>query len=143
MNAVQFVMSKLSRKPSAEPQPYADPEMAARRGIIRPNRDSEVKARYALALLGVAQMADCEAAARLVEHLIKDGPRPDERPEIADLHFRAIDVFKQLALRLRDPELQQRPPWRTAKDATTHWLDMVTQEWTDSGGSLTFTAPRD
>jgi hypothetical protein len=96
-----------------------------RQKIIRLNRDGDVKARYALALLGVAQMADCETAARLVQNLIKDGPRPDERPEIAELHFRAIEVFKQLALSLSDPKLQVRPAWKTARDVTEHWLDMV------------------
>ena len=123
MTAVRSVISKLSR---TEPQPYTNPEMTDRREIIRPNRDSEVKARYALALLGVAQLANSQTAARLVQHLIMDGPRPDERPEIAEHHFRAIDVFEQLALSLSDPKLQGRPPWKTARDAATRWLDMVT-----------------
>src|SRR4051812_26607280 len=81
---------------------------------IRPNRDSEVKARYALALLRVAQLADCQTAARLMQHLTIDGPQPNERPEVAELHFRAVDAFKELADRLGDPSSRKPPPWRTA-----------------------------
>ena len=93
---------------------------------IRPNRDSEVKARYALALIGVAQIADRQTAARLMQHLIIDSPRPNERPEVAELHFRAVDVFKELADSLGDPSSRKPPPWRRAIDVTTHWLNMVT-----------------
>ena len=93
---------------------------------IRANRDSEVKARYALALLRVAQLADSQTAARLMHHLIIDGPRPNERPEIAELHFRAVEVFKELADSLGDPSSRKPPPWRTAVNVTAHWLSVVT-----------------
>jgi hypothetical protein len=43
---------------------------------MKSNRDSEIKARYALAVLGVAQVADRETAARLVRGLAKDFPIP-------------------------------------------------------------------
>jgi len=92
----------------------------------RPHRDSEVKARYALALLRVAQIADRQTAARLMGHLTIDGPRPNERPEVAELHFRAVDVFKELADILADPSSRKPPPWRRAIDVTTHWLNTVT-----------------
>jgi len=93
---------------------------------IRLNRDSEVKARYALALLRVAQIADRETAARLIQKLIIDDPLPNERPEIAEVHFTAIEVFKQLADSLSDPSSRKPPPWKTAFDVTTYWLDVVT-----------------
>jgi len=93
---------------------------------IRPNRDSEVKARYALALLRVAQIADRQTAARLVQHLIIDGPRPYERPETAELHFSVVEVFKELAEILGDPNSRKPPPWKKAVDVTTHWLNVVT-----------------
>src|SRR3954451_12818966 len=91
----------------------------------RSNRDSEVKARYALALLGVAQMADRQTAARLMQHLIIDGPRPYERPETAELHFSAVEVFKELGDILSDPDGRKPPPWKKAVDVTTHWLNVV------------------
>jgi hypothetical protein len=93
---------------------------------IRSNRDSEVKARYALALLRVAQISDSQTAGRLMAQLATDGPLPDERPEIAELHFRAIEVFKQLADSLSDPSARKPPAWKTAVDVTTQWLDVVT-----------------
>jgi hypothetical protein len=52
---------------------------------MKSNRDSEIKARYALAVLGVAQVADRETAARLVRGLAKDFPHPDEKREVASL----------------------------------------------------------
>jgi hypothetical protein len=96
---------------------------------IRPNRDSEVKARDALALLSVAQIADSQTAARLMEHLTIDGPLTNERPEIAKLHFRAVEVFKELADSLSDPSSRKPPPWKTAVDVTTHWLDVLDIGW--------------
>ena len=93
---------------------------------FRANRNSEVKARYALALLRVAQLADCQTAARLMQNLTIDSPQPNERPEVAELHFRAVDVFKELADSLGDPSSRKPPPWRTAIDVTTRWLNMVT-----------------
>ena len=42
------------------------------------NRDSEIKARYALAVLRVAQVADRETAARLVQGLARDVPHPKQ-----------------------------------------------------------------
>ena len=61
---------------------------------MRANRDSEVKARYALAVLRVAQLADRETAARLIRGLARDLPHPEERREIAALHFEAIEAFQ-------------------------------------------------
>jgi hypothetical protein len=41
------------------------------------NKDSEIKARYALAVLRVARAADRETAARLVQGLARDFPHPE------------------------------------------------------------------
>jgi hypothetical protein len=43
------------------------------------NKDSDIKARYALTVLRVAQAADRETAARLVQSLARDFPHPEER----------------------------------------------------------------
>src|SRR3954467_10590297 len=93
---------------------------------FRLNRDSEVKARYDLALLRVAQIADRQTAARLMRNLIIDAPRPYERSETAELHFSAVEVFKELAEILGDPNSRKPPPWKKAVDVTTHWLNVVT-----------------
>jgi hypothetical protein len=69
--------------------------------VMKSNRDSEIKARYALAVLRVAQAADRETAARLVLGLAKDLPHPDELREVASLHFEAIEAFEKLAEGLR------------------------------------------
>ena len=64
-------------------------------------RDSEIKARYALAVLKAAQAADRETAARLILGLSRDLPHPNEMQEVAALHFKAIEAFEKLAEGLR------------------------------------------
>jgi hypothetical protein len=91
---------------------------------MRSNRDSEIKARYALAVLRVAQMADRETAARLVLGLARDLPHPDERREIAVLHFEAIEAFEKLAEGLRLSAVAA-PLWRAATAAASKWLGVV------------------
>ena len=59
-------------------------------------RDSEIKARFALAVLRVAQGADRETAARLIHGLSRDLPHSDERREVIALHFDAIQQFEKL-----------------------------------------------
>ncbi len=88
------------------------------------NRDSEVKARYALAVLKVAQSADRESAARLVRGLAKDVPHPEERREIAVLHFEAIEAFEELAESLQVSEAVS-PFWQKATALTSRWLGAV------------------
>jgi hypothetical protein len=92
--------------------------------VMRSNRDSEVKARYALAVLRVAQSADRETAARLVQGLARDLPHPDERREIAALHFQAIDAFEKLADGLR-VSATAPSSWKAATAATSKWLAVV------------------
>ena len=65
------------------------------------NKDSEIKARYALAVLRVAQAADRETAARLVQGLARDFAHLEERREVAALHFEGIEAFGRLAEGLR------------------------------------------
>jgi hypothetical protein len=91
---------------------------------MKSNRDSEIKARYALAVLGVAQVADRETAARLVRGLAKDFPHPDEKREVASLHFEAIEAFEKLAEGLRVSAVAA-PPWRAATAAASKWLSVV------------------
>ena len=61
------------------------------------HKDSEVKTRYALAVLRVAQSVDRESAARLIRGLARDFPHPEERHEVSALHFEAIEAFEDLA----------------------------------------------
>jgi hypothetical protein len=91
---------------------------------MRSNRDSEVKARYALAVLRVAEAADRETAARLVLGLARDLPHPDELREVASLHFEAIEAFEKLAEGLRVSAVAASP-WRAATAAASKWLSVV------------------
>ena len=91
---------------------------------MKSNRDSEIKARYALAVLRVAQMADRETAARLVLGLARDLPHPDELREVASLHFEAIEAFETLAEGLRVSAVAASP-WRAATAAAFKWLSAV------------------
>ena len=87
------------------------------------NRDSEIKARYALAVLRVAQLADRETASRLVQGLARDFPHPDEIREIAALHFDAIAAFETLTEELRGSA--KAPTWELATSAAAKWFSMV------------------
>lgn len=88
---------------------------------MRSNRDSEIKARFALAVLRVAQMADRQTAVRLVQGLARDLPRPDERREIAVLHFQAIEAFEKLAESLQVAFVTSSS-WQAPADVATKWL---------------------
>jgi hypothetical protein len=96
-----------------------------KRGSQEPRgQDSFIKARYALTLLRVAQTADRETAARLIRGLARDPPLPDEVPELAGIHLRAIEAFVRLAAGLADARSssQQQRLWNEAQDATKDWL---------------------
>ena len=85
-----------------------------------------MKARYASTVLRVAQAADQQTAARLLSGLAREFPCRNERLEIAELHFRAIDSFFELATALRS-ETGSRPQdlWKRAVDASAAWLQAV------------------
>jgi hypothetical protein len=89
-------------------------------------QDSLIKARYASTVLRVAQTADQHTAARLLSGLAREFPCRNERVEIAELHFRAIDSFFELATALKN-ETGSRPHdlWKRAVDAVTAWLQAV------------------
>jgi hypothetical protein len=74
----------------------------------------------------VAQTADQHTAARLLSGLAREFPCRNERVEIAELHFRAIDSFFELATALKN-ETGSRPHdlWKRAVDAVTAWLQAV------------------
>ena len=91
-----------------------------------PGHDSLIKARYAATVLRVAQTADRQTAARLVSALSRDFPCPAERPEIAELHFRAIDTFSELAAGLGSETASKREHlWKSAMDVASAWLSAV------------------
>ena len=94
--------------------------------IGEPGQDSLVKARYASTVLRVAQTADQHTAARLLSGLARDFPSRNERVEIAELHFSAIDSFAELATALKN-ETGSRPQdlWKRAVAAATAWLHAV------------------
>ena len=91
-----------------------------------PGHDSLIKARYASTVLRVAQTVDQPTAARLVSGLSCDFPCPTERPEIAELHFRAINSFSELATALYNETASKREHlWKSATDAAAAWLNAV------------------
>ena len=91
-----------------------------------PGHDSLIKARYASTVLRVAQTVDQQTAARLVSGLSRDFPCPTERPEIAELHFRAINSFSELATALYNETAPIRADlWKSAMDAAAAWLNAV------------------
>jgi hypothetical protein len=91
-----------------------------------PGHDSLIKARYASTVLRVAQTADQQTAARLVSGLSRDFPCRTERPDIAELHFRAINSFSELATALcSEPASKREHLWKSARDATAAWLHAV------------------
>jgi hypothetical protein len=141
-NAIEAVFKALERqhsdssKPSpAEPlpeivsrSPNSSPERNVR--IEDPSRlprtkDSMIKARYALTILRVAQTSEQQTAARLVRGLAYDSPHPNERPEIAEIHLRAIDTFFQLAASLGGATNSKHYSWNTALGAAENWLRAV------------------
>jgi hypothetical protein len=76
-----------------------------------------------LAVLRVAQAADRESAARLLQGLARDLPHPEEPREVAALHFEAIEAFEKLAEGLRiSATVSARKP---AADAASKWLGVV------------------
>ena len=88
--------------------------------------DSLIKARYASTVLRVAQTVDQHTAARLASELSRDFPCPTERPEIAELHFRAINLFSELATALYNETASTRLHlWKSAMDAAAAWLHAV------------------
>ena len=93
---------------------------------LRRTDDSLIKARYASSVLRVAQTADRKTAARLARGLAHDLPHPDEFPDTADIHLRAIDTFSLLAADLdgaANPNQQRL--WKAALDAAEEWLRAV------------------
>ena len=95
--------------------------------IRDPGHDSLIKARYASTVLRVAQSMEQQTAARLVSGLSRDLPRRTERAEIAELHFRAIKSFSELATALSsEPASRREHLWKGAMDAAAAWLKAVT-----------------
>jgi hypothetical protein len=91
-----------------------------------PDHDSLLKARYASTVLRVAQTVDQQVAARLVSGLSRDFPCPSECAEIAELHFRAINSFSELATALdSETASKQEHLWKSATDAAAAWLNAV------------------
>ena len=88
------------------------------------SRDSEIKARFAVTVLRVAQTADRPTAARLIQGLARDLPHPDERREIVELHFEAIEAFEKLAESLQQDSVAS-PSWRASADVASKWLSVV------------------
>ena len=94
--------------------------------IEDPAQDSLIKARYASTVLRIAQTVDQQTAARLVSGLARDFPSPTERAEIAELHFRAINSFSDLATALCNETASKRQHlWNSAMDAAAAWLNAV------------------
>jgi hypothetical protein len=104
-----------------------NPDASKRFSVIGdPGHDSLIKARYASTILRVAQTVDQQTAARLVSGLSRDFPCPTERAEIAELHFRAINSFSELATALYSDTASKREHlWKSAMDTAAAWLNAV------------------
>jgi hypothetical protein len=101
-------------------------DVGKRSAIGEPGHDSLIKAKYASTILRVAETIDRKTAARLVSGLSRDLPCAAERAEIAELHFRAINSFSQLATALYSETASKRGHlWKSAIDATAAWLNAV------------------
>jgi hypothetical protein len=86
---------------------------------------SLVKAKYAAAVLKVAQTAEKRMAAMLVEGLASEFPASDDRPDIAKAHLNAIEVFGSLVDSIRGPAGGQSLLWKTAFEATERWRRLL------------------
>ena len=84
-----------------------------------------MQARYALTILNIAKMSDRETARRLIENLVRDHPISDVPQGLADLHWNAIEVFKDLVTSLRDGPRNAAHPWGAAVEAANRWLAMA------------------
>jgi len=103
-----------------------EPTRGSLDGREDPGDDSLIKAKYASSVLRVAQTLDQQTAARIVSGLSRDFPCPTERPEIAELHLRAINSLSELATALYNETASMREDlWKRAADAVATWLHAV------------------
>jgi hypothetical protein len=86
---------------------------------------SLVKARYAAAVLRVARAVERKTAAGLIEGLVSEFPDHDDRPELANAHRRAIEVFGSLEQSIRGGAGRQSSFWDDAEDALERWRGML------------------
>ena len=109
-----------------EPTRDSDQSASQDLAIGDPGQDSLVKARYASTVLRVAQTADQHTAARLLSGLAREFPCRNERLEIAELHFRAIDSFLELATALtNETGSNSQDLWKRAVNAHAAWFRAV------------------
>jgi len=109
-----------------EPTRDSDQSASQDLAIGDPGQDSLVKARYASMVLRVAQTADQQTAARLLSGLACEFPCRNERLEIAELHFRAIDSFLELATALtNETGSNSQDLWKRAVNAHAAWFRAV------------------
>jgi hypothetical protein len=117
---------RLPVAPSLKPEPSLHQNPPQQESSDRPStggKDSFIKARYALTLLRVAQTADRETAARLIRGLARDAPLPDEVPELAGIHLRAIEAFVRLAAGLADARSSnQQHLWSLGRSADRRFI---------------------
>ena len=86
---------------------------------------SLVQARYAVAILRVAQGADAGVAARLVEGISRDFPTSEVAAEAAKMHMAAIESYRKLAAAIRERPKNTVSEWRAAQIATSAWIGLV------------------
>jgi hypothetical protein len=83
--------------------------------------DSLVKAKYALTILKVARTVERKTSAQLVEGLATDFPAHDDRPEVAQAHKNATEIFGKLADAIRGPAGGSPHLWDTAFRTVEYW----------------------
>lgn len=86
---------------------------------------SLVKAKYAAAVLKVARTSEKKIAAALVEGLATEVPAYDDRPEVAQAHMQAVEIFGSLAHSIRGPAGGMSVLWEAAVEAIHKWRSQL------------------
>jgi len=89
------------------------------------DRDSLIKARYAMTLLKTARAADRPTATKLIDGLARDFPSQETSEPVAHAHRKALVKFDELTEALR-PGRDAGHLWHPAERATLQWIDMHT-----------------
>jgi hypothetical protein len=86
------------------------------------DRDSLIKARYAMLVLKNARQAERGAAIKLLQSLASDFPGPNTKEKDAELQRAAIQAFKELLDSVRN-----------SRETSVHWHDAIltAKRWHD------------
>lgn len=92
------------------------------------SKDSNlIQARYALAILSVARTSDRNTAAKLMEGLISERPRPYASTDIKQAHQRAMGLIARIAATLQEHRASEGA-WDLAADAIETWQELAQRD---------------